>query len=170
MVLLFSERKSRTEKEIIDILKAHGGDYISDNAVQSTDGLFTVVSEYKKTDIKIKKGIAIFCDGSERFKNQSFPSGITGICEDSNLEALELFRQSGIPVISCGINSKNTVTLSSINGKALLATLQRTVTDSRGSEIEPAEFKIKLNKDYTPFSVMACVAVLLVKGIVPREF
>lgn len=170
MVILFSDRKSTVEKEIITILTNHGGNYISDKAILGSNGFFTVVSEYKKTDLKINRGIAVFCDNTERFEKQTFPQGIIGICEDSNQNALSLFAKSKIPVISCGMSAKNTVTLSSLNNGYLLTALQRTLTDNCGKDIEPAEFKIKLNSAYNPFSVMASAAVLLLKGTVPKQF
>lgn len=170
MVILFSGRKSAVEREIIDILCKYGANYISDKAVSSAGGRFTVVSEYKKTDIKLKSGIAVFIDDTDRFDNQVFPDGIIGICEDGNLAALKAFKASHTPVISCGMGAKNTVTLSSLGGASLLASLQRTVTDFVGNDIDPAEFKIKLTKKYSPFAVMASAAVLLLIGIKPDIF
>ena len=170
MVILFSGRKSTVEKEIIEILSGYGADYISDKAVSSVGGQFTVISEYKKTDIKLKSGIAVFIDDTDRFNNQIFPDGIIGICEDNNTAALKAFKDSETPVISCGMSAKNTVTLSSFGDTSLLASLQRTVTDFTGKDIEPAEFKIKLTKRYSPFAVMASAAVLLIIGIKPDVF
>lgn len=170
MVILFSGRRSAVEKEIIEILSGYGANYISDKAVSSVGGRFTVVSEYKKTDIKLKSGIAVFIDDTDRFCNQVFPKGIIGICEDSNTAALKAFKTSGIPVISCGMGAKNTVTLSSLGNASLLASLQRTVTDFAGNDIDPAEFKIRLTKKYSPFAVMASAAVLLILGIKPDVF
>lgn len=170
MVILFSGRKSKVEKEIIEILTLYGANYISDKIVSTTKGKFTIISEYKKTDLRIKKGIAVFIDDTNRFDGQIFPKNIIGICEDSNLKALELFKKSNISVISCGMSTKNTVTLSSLSSDSLLTTLQRTITNNFGAEIEPAEFKIKLNKSYSPFAVMASVAVLLLNGILPKTF
>lgn len=170
VVILFAPRKSRIEKEIIEILTQHGANYISDKFVSENDGNFTIISVYKKTELKLKKGIAVFIDESERFENQSFPIGIIGICEDENQRALKIFKENNIAVISCGINAKNTVTLSSINSTSLLASLQRTLTDNCGNQIDPSEFKIKLNKNFSSFSVMASIAVLLLNGIIPKEF
>lgn len=170
MVILFSGRKSKTEKEIIEILTKYGATYISDKFVCENKGLFTIISTYKKTEINLNKGIAVFVDDTDRFSEQTFPIGIIGICEDSNLKALETFKNSRIAVISCGINLKNTITLSSMNDNGLLASLQRTVTDNSGLEIDPREFKIKLTKNFSPFAIMASVAVLLLNGIVPTEF
>lgn len=170
MVILFSGRKSAVEKEIIEILSGYGADYISDKAVSSVGGRFTVISEYKKTDIKLKSGIAVFIDDTDRFENQCFPDGIIGICEDRNTAALKAFKASHTPVISCGMGAKNTVTLSSFGDASLLTSLQRTVTDFKGKDIEPAEFKIKLTKKYSSFAVMAATAVLLLVGIKPDVF
>ena len=170
MVILFSGRKSAVERDIIEILSGCGANYISDKAVTSGDGGFTIISEYKKTEINLKNGIAVFIDDTDRFNNQTFPKGIIGICEDSNQKALEIFKNSNIPVISCGMSAKNTVTLSSINSETLLAALQRTVTDCTGNEVDPGEFKIKLKKSYAPFAVMASTAVLLLNGITPKAF
>ena len=170
MVILFSGRKSAVEKEIIEILSGFGANYISDRAVSSGGGGFTVISEYKKTDIKLKSGIAVFIDDTDRFKNQVFPDGIIGICEEGNKAALTAFKASKTPVISCGMGAKNSITLSSLGGAALLASLQRTVTDFKGNEIDPAEFKIKLTKSYSHFAVMSSAAVLLIMGIKPDIF
>ena len=170
MVILFSDRKSRIEKEIIDILTFTGADYISDKTVCSREGVFTIISEYKKAELDITHGLAVFCENTNRFKNQTFPKGIIGICEDTNLNALELFKKSNTPVISCGLNGKNTVTLSSFKDNTMLVTLQRSITNIHKTEIEPCEFKIKLNKSYSPFAVLASSAVLLLKGITPKEF
>ncbi len=170
MVILFSGRQSKTEKEIIEILKTYGASYISDKTVTENKGKFTIISTYKKTDIELEKGIAIFIDNTDRFKQQSFPIGVIGICEDTNTKALEIFKKNHIAVISCGINLKNTITLSSFNDENLLASLQRTVTDNSGNQIDPSEFKIKLTKNYSSFSIMASIAVLLLNGIFPIEF
>ena len=167
MVILFAERKSKTEKEIIEILTLFGASYISDKTVCSLEGAFTVVSEYKSIDLKLNDGIAVFCDTTHRFKKQLFPSGTIGICEDTDIKALNLFLENHTPVISCGMNGKNTVTLSSLEDNIPLITLQRRITDLKGRIIEPAEFKINLKKNYSPFSIMASVTILLLEGQLP---
>ena len=170
MVILFSNRKSAYEKEIIEILTACNGNYISDKTVCSGKGKLTVISVYKHTDLNIKTGIAVLLDDGDRFIKQTFPDGITGICDDTNETALKLFKQSGTPIISCGVNSRNTVTLSSMSDNTVFVTLQRALKDLRGNTIEPAEYKINTQKNYSPFSIAACVAILLIYGITPKAF
>lgn len=170
MVLLFSSRKSKTEKEIIEILKSYGGAHISDREIVENNNTFTIVSFYKVSELNINGGVAVFCDDTEKFLPQTLPQNIIGICEDNNKTALSVFQKNGVSVISCGMNSKNTITISSLGNNQLFATLQRSVTDNSGSDVEPAEFKIKLKNQYQPFSVMASVAVLLLNSIKPNEF
>lgn len=170
MVILFSGRKNSCEKEIIEILTGYGANYISDSKVIDDGGNFTLISEYKKSELKIKEGIAVFIDNTNRFDGQILPCGIIGICEETNIKALEIFQKSNIPVISCGMGAKNTITLSSFNSTTLLASLQRTVTDRSGNPLDPGEFKIILTKDYSPFAVMAATSVLLLNGITPERF
>ena len=69
MVLLFSDRKSVIAKEIAEILKNCGGDYISNNCIYGTKGLFCTVSINKTADVNLRQGIAVFCDESEKFKD-----------------------------------------------------------------------------------------------------
>lgn len=170
VVILLSERKSKIEKEIIEILKKYGANYISDKNITEVAGSFTVVTAYKKTEITVNKGTVIFTERTHRFREQKFPIGIIGICEEKNKTAFETFKKSNNAVITCGINNKNTVTLSSINGDNLLITLQRTLIDINGNHIYPCEFKISLTKPYSPFSIMSAFAVLLLNGITPQEF
>ena len=170
MVVLFSERKNKIEREIIEILIKHSGDYISDKEVFSRGGKFTVISEYKRADIKMINGIAIIIDETSRFEGQIFKEGTIGICESTNKSALTIFEKSKIPIISCGNNPKNTITFSSINDDSVLLSLQRNITSFDGEEIFPCELNIKLTKKYQPFSIMASTTALLLCGIIPEEF
>ena len=121
---MFSERKNKYENEIIEILKKHGANYISDKMVSEANGIFTMISVHKKTELLLQKGIVVFLDDNKKFSEQKFPLGIIGICEEKNFSALESFKKSNIAVISCGVNAKNTITFSSINSNTLYITIQ----------------------------------------------
>ena len=153
MVILFADKKTGTGKEISEILRCSG---------------ISIITEYEKISIKAKNSIAVFAGNTENLRDISLSDCAVGICEDSNLSALLM--ESGIPVITCGMNPKNTVTLSSLTAASALVSLQRTVTDIFGYEAEPGEFRIKLNRGYSPFAVTASAAVFLLSGILPDEF
>ena len=165
MVVLFSERKSKTEKEIAKILLKYNVSYISDSKIICAERPVNVVCQHKSLDLEIGKGIAVFTDDTNRFENQVLPNGVIGICESGNLNALKVFKKNKIPVITCGVNSKSTVTFSSFCNHTAFLSLQRTV-----KKIEPQEIKIKLCENYQPFSVMASAMILLLNGINPNKF
>lgn len=164
MVVILSDKKCRTEREISEILFSHGGDCISDGCIRFGQSKFTVINLHRNTDLKISGGIVVIAGNCKRFAKQLLPAGVIGICEDTNRDALMLFKKNRTPVISCGMDARNTVTVSSLSENTLIAALRRTVTDVKGRELEPAEFKIKLSSDVTPFSAMACVTALLLLG------
>lgn len=169
MVVLLSGRKNKYEKEIIEILTKIGANYISDKAVFSGDSPITIISEYKNTNLKIKKGIVVMLDDNERFLEQKLPFSMVGICEESNKIGIDILSKNNIKVISCGLGPKNSVTISSINYDTIFITIQRIITNIKGEDIEPAEYKIKINREYLPFSIMASVTIMLLYGIIPKE-
>lgn len=167
---MLSERKSKNEKDIIEILKKYGADYYSDKVINEGNGTFTCISIYKPTELSVKNAIAIFTEKTTKFYQQNHPISVIGVCEDTNKNALENFKKSNNAVITCGINNKNTLTISSFNKNYVLVSLQRSVIDINGNHIEPCEFKIKISKAYNPYPILAVTAVLILYGIYPTEF
>lgn len=170
MVILLSDRKSKYEKEIINILKKYDFQHISDKFIGNTNCKFKLLSIYKKCELQIEKGVVVFLDQGNRFINQEIPIGFIGVCEDNNVTALSILKNKKISTICCGMNNKNSITLSSLNDEYLFACLQRNLQNINGNIVEQGEFKIKLTKKYLPFSIMAATAILLLKGITPVEF
>ncbi len=164
MVLLFSDRKSKLEKEITEILTAFGADFITDKSVSAIGGFFTVVVCYKKSEINIKKGIALMIDDTEKFKNQVLPKGIVGVCEDNNSSAIDIFKANRLPAMTCGLSHKNTVTFSSMGKKHFVLTLQREITDINGNTILPCDIKVDFEKEYSPSAVLLSLSVLCLLG------
>ncbi|MBR2021134.1 MAG: hypothetical protein IJ939_01740, partial [Clostridia bacterium] len=45
-----------------------------------------------------KENIAVMLDNTNKFAKQNLPYGIIGICEDTNINALEIFYKNNISV------------------------------------------------------------------------
>lgn len=170
MVILFSNRKNKTEKEIIEILTACGADFISDKAVTASGGYFTVCSLYKTAKLNIKKGTVLILDDTDKFKDIKFESGLIGICEETNKTALEIFSENRIPVITCGNNQKNTLTISSFSEDSIIISLQRSVKTIFGYKIYQGDYNVKIEKNYSKNSILLSFAILLFNGIIPEKF
>ena len=161
MEILFAEMACGAGKEIYEILQRSG-------IGEKTE--FPVITEHERPEIGSNPAITVFAGNSEAFRGIALPGGTVGICEDSNLTALKILMENGATVITCGMNPKNTVTLSSLTSSSALVSLQRTVTDIFGNDAEPCEIGIKLNRGHSPFAVTASAAVLLLAGVTPAEF
>lgn len=169
MVIMFCESKSKIAKEIAEILTSYGADHITDSKVEQNTGRFILISKTKPCKLGLNNAAIIFCTKSDKFKNQMLPKGVIGICDEDDRTALKILSQSNIPVITCGMNQKNTVTLSSLNENIWHISLQRNIQGINAVKIIPSEFKIKLKKQYNPFSILAAVTALLINGIKPYE-
>lgn len=170
LIILFSLRKSKFEKEIIEILKNYGADHISDKNISIKNNTITVISVYKNLEINFKNAVVIYTEKAIRFSKQIFPIGTIGVCDECNKNALESFKKSNNVVITCGNNNKNTVTISSITKENVMVTLQRTLIGIDGNIIEPGEFKISLTKNYSAYAIMSATIALLLSGITPIKF
>ena len=170
MIIIPTQRKSKYEAEIIEILTKYGISHYCDKHIISGSKNLTCISIYKPTEICVKNAVAIFTEKTTRFNSQEFPIGVIGVCEDNNKNALLCFKKSGNAAITCGINNKNTITISSITEKNVIVTLQRSVIDANGNRLEPMDFKIIITKKYSPYSIMATTIALILNGITPLEF
>lgn len=170
MITVFSRPRCKESKEIAEILKKHGASVITESAVFSGIGDFSVLFLSKPIKIFGNKNIILIADNFEYLSKTKIPIGTIGICECGAKKPLKTFEKNKLQTITCGLNLKSTVTLSSINENSMLVCLQRSLVSLFGQTIEPADFKIELSNNYRPFSVMAACIILLLLEIKPEKF
>ena len=75
-------------------------------------------------------------------------------------------------LISCGLRQRDTLTLSSLDSKKPVFSVQRTINTLHGEPLEIGEFPLMMNEDYNPRDIIAAAAVvILYKGsILPDAF
>jgi hypothetical protein len=106
------------------------------------------------------KYIIVYCGKPDK----DISGGFAAIVEESNNEAAAQLASCGLPAISCGINEKNTVTISSNDLDKIQVCLQRSVTGLNGQTIEPGEFVFESGKE-TGYTFLAAATIfLLVNG------
>lgn len=170
MITIFSKLRSREGKEIAEILKKHGASVINDSTVFSGYSNFSVLLRSKAIKFSGDKNIILIADNFDYLSKYKLPKETIGICESSAQKSLKNFTKQNTLTITCGLNLKSTVTLSSINENNMLVCLQRSLITINENIIEPADFKIELSKNYLPFSVMAAFVVLILLDIKPENF
>lgn len=161
MVLILSDNENKSDKEIEEILRCFGAAVVSDAEIFEASSNFTVVGRHSIFKISAEKGVVIATDSIKKFKNQYLPSGFIGVCAENNKNALKLFKRNRLSVITCGVGTKNTLSVSSIEQQCMLLCLQRNITDVCGLTVEPCEIKMNLSKDRNLFSILAAASVAL---------
>lgn len=159
MVLLLGNGAGRESTEIYGIVEEK-------KKRQNMGDLFTVIASCELPKVDKKRGVVIITDNSISLKNRIIPSGFVGICEDKNEKAIEIFESSKIPVITCGMGNKNTVTATSISNGGMLIAAQRAFSDIKGRIIEPFEYKMTGYDGYSSFSVMAAFCIFKIYGMI----
>ena len=102
--------------------------------------------------------------------NFDIPVGasVLSFAESGNGMALDGSQQ----LISCGLRQRDTLTLSSLDSKKPVFSVQRTIYTLHGEKLEIGEYPLMINEDYNPRDIIAAAAVvILYKGsILPNAF
>lgn len=171
MVFLFSDPKSREQREITEILRRHGAGIVSSReAAVKDDPAFLLLVPHAPVRITAENGTAIFTSACGAFRDLRLPAGITGVCGADNKLALAVLRKNKNPAVTCGMDARNALTLSGVSDHAVSVGLQRAICDRNGNELSPAEYPVLLTNSFSRFSVLAAAAALLREGIVPARF
>lgn len=105
-------------------------------------------------------------------KKIQIPGHVTAaIASSQDKDALSLLMGSQVPVITCGLSSRDTITFTSNTDDGVVIALQRTLPDMDGNQVEPVEIPVSLSqeKDGCPesvsrYSLLAAAAALCVTG------
>lgn len=79
-------------------------------------------------------------------------------------QMLEMIGQTMLPAITCGLSSRDTMTLSSIGQDSAVITLQRSICCFDGEMVEAQEIPLQLTSPMDNFTLMAAAAVLIATG------
>lgn len=83
-----------------------------------------------------------------------------GICDSCDDTSLIYFKDKNIPVITCGMGTKNTLTLSSFDDTSAIITIQRKLPFENDKHEKPEEISLRFKNGLTAFTVMAIFAVI----------
>ena len=119
----------------------------------------------KLPQIEINNGIILFKNSFDSPEQIKIPSGFLCILEMKNIHAAEMLNSTGTAAITCGTNSKDTLSIAGLNETSAALSLQRNIITVDGSILEPHDFTVKLLSKLSPSRILAVCAVLLISGI-----
>lgn len=74
---------------------------------------------------------------------------------------LEVINDLNLTVITYGFNNKSTFTVSSITENSIIICLQRIIFGKNGIEIEPQEYRFKIDKNIEKYAIIASGIILI---------
>lgn len=74
---------------------------------------------------------------------------------------LEVINDLNLTVITYGFNNKSTFTVSSITENSIIICLQRIIFGKNGIEIEPQEYRFKIDKNIEKYAIIASEIILI---------
>ena len=95
---------------------------------------------------------------------------IISIVESDNVAALKMLKDNGSDTVTCGMSSKDTITLSSIGENIAVLSIQREMKAVDGTAIQPSEIQVKLSKHIEGYPLLSVCAVLLLTKKSENDF
>ena len=133
---------------------------------------FLVIESDRPMELNIPDGVIIFKSTLDHFANftgPAIPEGFTAVVESCNAGALTLLRRSGATVITCGMASTDTMSLSSIAEQSGAVSLLREIRTLSGETVEARDIPVSYTPGLSEYGVLAACAVLLLAGRDPEH-
>jgi len=90
------------------------------------------------------------------------------IVDSSDEQLLEHVSDTRLPAVTCGLRSRDTITLSSMAGESAVIDLRRNVSCLDGSLAEPQEIPLRHQNPQDKFLLMSAAAILILSGKIER--
>lgn len=87
------------------------------------------------------------------------------VIHSHNAEGLAFAARHQLKTLTCGLSSRDTLTLSSMAGESAGICLQREIATLGGGRVEPADFFVRLRGQTERFELLTLAAVLLLCGL-----
>lgn len=93
------------------------------------------------------------------------PKAHAAVLNPENEQAAALLKSRQVPIITCGLSHKDTVTFSSRSPTTALVSLQREIHTTNGVLVEPRELPVTLTTPRDDYPLLASIAALWLAGI-----
>lgn len=166
-VVLCGENGEKISDEICKMLSSNGIIRICDNIVTQNCNTpqFCIIECKNPKELQLSEAVIVVV-GTIMYKNNVTIKGknIVGIVYSSDKAALQLFKDTNISVITCGMAEEDTISLSSIKDDSAIVSINRKIKSFKGKIIEPQEHKLNINAPLTDYSLLVATALVLSSG------
>ena len=166
-VVLCGKNGEKISDEICKMLSSNGIIRICDNIVTQNCNTpkFCIIECKNPKELQLSEAVIVVV-GTIMYKNNITLKGknIVGIVYSSDKAALQLFKDTNISVITCGMAEEDTISLSSIKDDSAIVSINRKIKSLKGKIIEPQEHKLNINAPLNDYSLLVATALVLSSG------
>ncbi|MFT3952379.1 MAG: hypothetical protein QM689_10630 [Oscillospiraceae bacterium] len=119
--------------------------------------------------VKIDNSVLVFGENATTLPQGITGRNLTGILTQSNHRLTESLKNANIPVLTCGMSQKDTVTYSSFTGDKLVVSLQRRLKTPHGVTVEPFEMPIALDSREDIIPALVFFAICAEYGTIDKN-
>lgn len=131
-------------------------------------GNFSIHEDDNLSTIKENYDILIF-KNSFKYQKCKLNKQSLYITDSQNKNAISVLKENSLAAVTCGMNFKDTVSISSLNSEQATVSLQRNIVTCDGNIIEPRDVKITLKKKTSIYPLLTSTIVLLVSSSEPKN-
>lgn len=114
-------------------------------------------------------GLLLFRSGFCRPVEAALLPGWVALLPAGCAEGLRALQGTGIPTVTCGASSRDTLSISSWDFPQGAVSVLRGVTTLAGEPVEPGEIPVKMAAPLEPEGMLALCGALILCGVPPEE-
>ena len=169
-ILLCGSKKDAAFVDVLlPVLSAYGGvlHYNGDRISGVGDPRFFLCECERLPDSMLSSGLLLFKSSFCCPTKRRCLSGLIPILDTGNTNAAHYLKGTGVPAITIGMSSKDTVSLAGCTDTSAAVSLLRSVRTLGGNVIEPGDFKIQLHTPLPADQVLLFSTILLLSDEPP---
>ncbi len=156
----FTSELTRLLEKHFDTVRAYGGVL----SVKKSNPTMIICDIQSFDTVKAEKAIVIYKDMLPMPQRLLAVGHGVAIVDSSNYQLSQTLSDTGLPAITCGLHSRDTITLTSMGEDSAVIGIQRAIVNFDGSATEPQELPIGFAKPIDRFTLMAAAAILILSG------
>ncbi len=142
--------------------------YAGEQKLQHTDPGFPdffVREQENLPELCMKSGILVFKTGVRLKRSIRIPEGMRCVLNSRNHQTAELLGRMKIPAAACGMGSRDTLSIASLDFEGAVLSLQRNIFTLQGNLLEPHDFRVKVQGNAGPAQILTISMILLLLGL-----
>lgn len=125
---------------------------------------YLLLDDGQMRSVQMEHCILLFKANCSGLGGITLPRAHAAVLEPENEKAAALLQAQHVPIVTCGLSQKNTVTFSSRTPSTAVVSLQREIHDTSGAPVEPRELPVALSSPREDYPLLASVAALWLAG------